>query len=182
MTPDYALRSTLGANYQLTDCTTLGAYYQTRQSYTFDNAFLIDRPNLEVSNDVKMDLPQNIGFGLANHTLMDGRLLVGVDVLYKLWDEADLFGSVYDNQWVLQLGTQYTVGRAGFVQAILGRESNRPDSRIKRRGCRPAGRLSGCALHSGLARGHVSASHLRWHRDRGCATGHRHGLDGGRHV
>ena len=121
MTPDYALRSTLGANYQLTDCTTVGGYYQTRQSFTFDNAFLIDRPILQVNNDIKMELPQNIGLGLANHALMDGRLLVGVDVLYKLWDEADLFGAVYDNQWVLQLGTQYTLGRvrlrAGYAWA-----------------------------------------------------------------
>jgi len=32
MTPDYALRGTIGANYLLTDNTTLGGYYQTAQS------------------------------------------------------------------------------------------------------------------------------------------------------
>jgi hypothetical protein len=58
-----------------------------------------------------MDLPQNIGVGVANRSLMDGRLLVGVDVLYKLWDETDLYGVVYNNQWVVQVGGQYSVGR-----------------------------------------------------------------------
>lgn len=121
MTPDYALRGTLGANYQLTDCTTVGAYYQTRQSFQFDNAFLLNPGPGQISRDVQMDLPQNIGFGVANRALMGGRLLLGVDVLYKLWNEADLFSAVYDNQWVVQLGSQYSMGRlrlrAGYVWA-----------------------------------------------------------------
>ncbi len=111
MTPDYALRSTVGANYRLTDCTTLGAYYQTKQSFRFDNAFKFSLGPVEVARDIHMDLPQNIGFGVANRSLMDGRLLVGVDVLYKLWDGTDLYGVVYNNQWVVQVGTQYSVGR-----------------------------------------------------------------------
>lgn len=111
MTPDYALRGTLGANYQLTDCTTLGAYYQTEQSFRFDNAVRVTWGQVEVVRDIDMDLPQNIGVGVANRSLMDGRLLVGVDVLYKLWNKTDLYGVVYDNQWVVQVGGQYSVGR-----------------------------------------------------------------------
>jgi long-chain fatty acid transport protein len=68
-----------------------------------------------------MELPQNIGFGVANNALMDGRLLLGVDVVYKLWDEANLYRAIYDNQWVVQLGGQLTHGRyrlrAGYVWA-----------------------------------------------------------------
>jgi len=111
MTPDYALRGTLGANYQLTDCTSVGAYYQTEQSFRFDNAFRFTWGQVEDARDIDMDLPQNIGVGVANRSLMDGRLLVGVDVLYKLWNETDLYGVVYDNQWVVQVGGQYSVGR-----------------------------------------------------------------------
>jgi long-chain fatty acid transport protein len=52
---------------------------------------------------------------------MDGRLLLGVDVLYKLWNEAALYDAIYDNQWVVQFGGQYSVGkyrlRAGYVWA-----------------------------------------------------------------
>ena len=121
MTPDYALRGTLGANYLLTDATTVGGYYQTAQSYTFDNAFLLNPGLGQTSIDVNMDLPQNIGFGVANNALMDGRLLLGVDVVYKLWDEADLYRAIYDNQWVVQLGAQLTQNRyrfrAGYVWA-----------------------------------------------------------------
>ena len=52
---------------------------------------------------------------------MDGRLLLGVDVVYKLWDDADLFEAIYDNQWVVQMGSQYSHGRyrlrSGYVWA-----------------------------------------------------------------
>ena len=57
-----------------------------------------------------MDLPQNIGFGAANSSLMDGQLLLGCDVIYKLWDEADLYEAIYDNQWVVQLGSPIHAG------------------------------------------------------------------------
>ncbi len=43
----------------------------------------------------------------------DGRLLVEVDVLYKLWDETALYEAVYDNQLVVQVGAQLTRGRYG---------------------------------------------------------------------
>lgn len=121
MTPDYALRGTLGANYLVTGATTVGAYYQTRQSYTFDNAFLLDPGVDQTAVDVEMELPQNVGFGIANNRLLDGRLLWGIDLLYKFWDEAALYQALYDNQWVVQFGTQYALGRyrlrAGYVWA-----------------------------------------------------------------
>jgi long-chain fatty acid transport protein len=41
MTPDYALRGTVGATL-LSDATTIGGYYQTEQKYQFDNAFILD--------------------------------------------------------------------------------------------------------------------------------------------
>ena len=118
MTSDYALRGSFGLNYELTDCTSLGAYYQTEQSFRFDNAVQFAAgPTF----DVNMDLPQNVGLGLANHALLDGKLLLAVDVIYKNWDSANLFSSVYRDQWVLQLGTQYSVGnyrlRSGYAYA-----------------------------------------------------------------
>ncbi len=121
MTPDYALRGTIGANYLLTDTTTVGGYYQTEQKFKYDNAFSLSFNNVNVTQDIRMDLPQNIGFGIANTSLMDGQLLLGMDVLYKLWDEASMYSAVYDNQWVMQFGTQWTRGRyrwrAGYVWA-----------------------------------------------------------------
>ena len=121
MTSDYALRGTLGSNYQLAESTTLGAYYQTEMPFQFDNAVVFNPGVGQVNADVQMDLPQNIGLGVANNRLMDGQLLVAIDTLYKLWDEAEMYGAVYDNQWVVQVGSQYTMGRyrlrAGYVWA-----------------------------------------------------------------
>jgi long-chain fatty acid transport protein len=122
MTPDYALRGTAGANYLLAEATIVGAYYQTEQSFTFDNAFLLDPPGPSLTTEnVRMDLPQNIGFGLANATWMNGCLLVGIDAVYKLGDDAALYEAVYDNQWVVHVGGQLTQGRyrlrAGYVWA-----------------------------------------------------------------
>ncbi len=121
MTPDYSLRDTLGANYDLTECTTVGAYYQSEQSFRFDNAFVLNPGIGQTAIDVNMELPQNFGLGIGNTALMDGQLLVAVDVLYKTWDDADLFKAIYDNQWVVQFGTQYTMGnyklRAGYAWA-----------------------------------------------------------------
>lgn len=122
MTPDYALRGSLGVNYRLTDATYVGAYYQTKQSFKFNNAVLISVPIVgQVSRDVLMDLPENVGLGIANSSLMDGNLLLAVDFLYKMWDHAQLFDTVYKNQFVVQLGSQYSVGRyrlrAGYAWA-----------------------------------------------------------------
>jgi long-chain fatty acid transport protein len=121
MTPDYALRGTLGANYRLGEATTVGAYYQTRQAFRFDNAFMLNPGPGQTTLDVNMDLPENFGLGFANNSLMDGRLLLGVDVLYKLWNNAALYDAIYDDQLVVQLGSQLTVGqyklRAGYVWA-----------------------------------------------------------------
>lgn len=82
MSPDYALRGTLGANYQLTDNTSVGAYDQTKQAFQFDNAFLLNLGPAQITRDSRMDLPANFGLGVANSELMDGNLLLGVDLLY----------------------------------------------------------------------------------------------------
>jgi long-chain fatty acid transport protein len=111
MTPDFALRGSFGTNYRLTPATTLGAYYQTKQSFQFQNAFRFELGTLEEAWDINLDLPQNVGVGLANQSLMDGRLLLGVDVVYKLWDRTSSFGNYYNNQLVVQLGSQLCVGR-----------------------------------------------------------------------
>jgi long-chain fatty acid transport protein len=80
---------------------TVGAYYQTEQPFHFDNAVLLNPGPTQTRFDVDMDLPQNIGVGISNESLMDGRLLLAVDLLYKLWNEAAMYDAVYDNQWVV---------------------------------------------------------------------------------
>lgn len=123
MSYDYALRGSAGLNYDIGDNTTLGLYYQSKQGFRFDNAVLLDLGGGTFSEgvDINMDLPDNIGFGVANTSLCEGRLLLAADVLYKQWDNCQMFGQLYENQWVFQLGSQYSLGRyrlrAGYVYA-----------------------------------------------------------------
>ena len=105
MTNAYALRGGFGLDYELGDATRLGVYYQTTQAFRFENEAVLfseRRPR-----DVDMGLPQQVGMGIANESLMDGRLLLAADALYLDWRSAALFKSIYRGQWVMQLGTQY---------------------------------------------------------------------------
>lgn len=114
MVPDYALRGSVGFSYALTPATTLGFYYQTRQDFNFDDAIRLALPAGgfdPIVRDIKMSLPDNLVVGIANNSLMDGQLLLAFDVLYKQWDNADLYKAVYHNQWVVQAGAQYSSGR-----------------------------------------------------------------------
>jgi len=119
---DYALRGSVGVDYDIAPATTIGFYYQSKQSFTFDDAAIFSVLNSTLISDINVDLPNNIGLGVANESLMDGRLLIAVDVLFKQWSDTDLFGAVYDDQWVIQLGGQYSLNdriklRLGYVYA-----------------------------------------------------------------
>ena len=106
MVNSYALRGTIGATYELNDCSTLGFYYQSKMNFTFPNAVRIGN-NYQ---DIKVDQPDTFGLGIANRSLMDGNLLIAFDVYYKLWQDADLWQDVMVNQWAFAVGTQLTRG------------------------------------------------------------------------
>ncbi|TWT56651.1 Outer membrane protein transport protein (OMPP1/FadL/TodX) [Thalassoglobus neptunius] len=113
---DYGVRGTFGANYNLGYNTTVGVTYQTKQEFNFNNAVLLNlgNGNFGGPQDVSLDLPRNVGFGVANSSLMNGNLLLAVDVIWKNWDDADLFSPIYDDQWVVQVGSQLTHGRLKY--------------------------------------------------------------------
>jgi long-chain fatty acid transport protein len=120
----YSLRGAMGLTYQLAPCTTLGASFHTSQNFNYDDAIRlqIDAVNLSTAVDVNAGLPANYAVGVANNRLMDGRLLLAADVLFKHWDTAYMFGDLYTNQWVLQLGAQYCINprirlRLGYAYA-----------------------------------------------------------------
>jgi long-chain fatty acid transport protein len=103
MTTAYGLRGTLGVAYDLLPQTTIGAYWQTKKHFHFDDAAVVGGNGFDVS----FDHPENVGLGVADQSLMDGRVLVAMDVLYKQYSNADFLQSIYDNQWVYQFGVQY---------------------------------------------------------------------------
>lgn len=110
MVPAYGLRGTVGGNYQLTRNTSLGAYWQSKKHFSFDDAVVFTNPNYRVF-DVEFDHPANVGIGIANSSLANGRLLLAMDVLYKQYDDCDFLGDIYKNQWVYQFGAQYAANR-----------------------------------------------------------------------
>ncbi len=104
MTTAYGARGTVGANYFVTPQTSLGVYWQSQQAFNFHDAAQFA---VGPAFNVPIDLPSTVGFGVANSSLLNGKLLLAMDVLYKQWSQTDLFGSVYNDQWVFQFGGQY---------------------------------------------------------------------------
>lgn len=105
-THDIGLRGTFGATYD-TGTTMYGAYYQTELKHTFDNQVQTGA-NSYASPDIEQ--PSNIGFGIANNSLMNGNLLLALDVIHKFWDDAKFWQDIYDDQTVVSLGAQLTRG------------------------------------------------------------------------
>jgi long-chain fatty acid transport protein len=121
MTPAYGLRGTLGATYDVTQNTTVGAYWQTKKHLHFDNAVEFRDGTVF---DLAMDHPENVGVGIANNSLMDGRLLLAMDVLYKNYSDADFLGEIYDDQWIYQFGMQYTLNPRTKLRLGYGYNEN----------------------------------------------------------
>ena len=120
MTNAYALRGGVGINYLVGDATRLGAYYHSTQAFRFPNEATLFGQSRPI--DVDMGLPQTVGMGISNESLMDGKLLLAADALFLDWDSAALFQSIYKPQWVMQLGSQYRATdrlklRAGYAFA-----------------------------------------------------------------
>jgi long-chain fatty acid transport protein len=130
-TYNYALRGSVGLTYDLGCETTVGAYYQTKQNFNFDSAVRLALPGggLGVINDIDLDLPSNVGIGVANESLFCGRLLMAMDVIFKSWDDTSLLGALWKDQWVYQFGAQYKLNdrvrlRLGYAYAENITEAN----------------------------------------------------------
>ncbi len=104
MTAAYGARFTLGASYQVDPDTSIGTYWQSKKNFEFENGAL-SPGGMPV--DINFDHPMNVGFGIANSSLMDGRLLLASDVLFKDYSNADTLRALYRDQWAFQFGGQY---------------------------------------------------------------------------
>lgn len=106
---DYALRGSVGVGYQLTPDTNLGLFWKSKAGYTFES--LVTFPNFVpgVFFDVVADRPQCFGLGIANKTLLDGRLLLAVDAVFQEYTNTAMFGELFNDQWALQFGAQYAL-------------------------------------------------------------------------
>jgi long-chain fatty acid transport protein len=120
-TPDYNLRALMGFTYDLTDTTTVGGFWHTQEKHTFEDFVRIGGPG-NPFQDFKVALPNVYGIGIANRSLVDGRLLLAVDLSYIEWSDADFFEAIWEDQFTVQTGIQFTTSRGihlrlGYVYA-----------------------------------------------------------------
>jgi len=140
MTHDIGFRGTIGARKHMGPMT-IGMYYQTEQEHQYDNIHVTSMhgtsyttsfdttsaPSVECNGDAgnvcRQDLevqqPWNLGIGVSMD--MGNNLLVMGDVTHKAWSDAKFFNEFYDDQTVLSIGVQKTMGnlklRAGYGYA-----------------------------------------------------------------
>lgn len=100
---DYGLRGSLGVTYDVMPETTVGFYWKTKVGYTFNNLVNFGGG----FQDVSLDRPETFGFGLADSSLMNGKLLLAIDATYLVYSETSLLRAFYEDQWGIQLGAQY---------------------------------------------------------------------------
>ena len=147
MTHDIGFRASLGARKAISDKTTIAAYYQTELEHQYDNLHVtsmdgnspfkditaIDDTSFTVDcngdvvtastgvcrQDVELEQPWNLGLGIAHQ--LDANTLVMVDFTHKHWSDAKFFNEFYDDQEVVSIGIQKTMGnmklRAGYGYA-----------------------------------------------------------------
>jgi len=146
MTHDIGFRGTLGARKKMNDNMTIGLYYQTEQEHQYDNLHVTSMHgsdpfsaiggitgtvNMECNGDsvtssvgvcrqdLEVEQPWNVGLGVSMD--MGNGLLVMADVTHKAWSDAKFFNEFYDDQNVVSIGLQKTMGnlklRAGYGYA-----------------------------------------------------------------
>ena len=146
MTHDIGFRGTLGARKKMNDNMTIGLYYQTEQEHQYDNLHVTSMHgsapfsaiggitgtvNMKCNGDVvsasvgvcrqdlEVEQPWNVGLGVSMD--MGNGLLVMADVTHKAWSDAKFFNEFYDDQNVVSIGLQKTMGnlklRAGYGYA-----------------------------------------------------------------
>ncbi|MNQ91732.1 hypothetical protein D3C85_1071260 [compost metagenome] len=104
----FGARATLGINYDL-GATTVGAYYRSPMSMRYQNLFNNGPGKF---SDATIEQPQEFAFGIANRALMNGKLLIALDVLYKDWSSAEFYKDIYESQTVIATGAELTTGAA----------------------------------------------------------------------
>ena len=147
MTHDIGFRATLGARKAISDKTTVALYYQTELEHQYDNLHVtsfdgnspfkelsaVDDTNITVKcnadagtasvgvcrQDVELEQPWNVGLGVAHQ--LDANTLVMFDYTHKHWSDAKFFNEFYDDQEIISVGIQKTMGnlklRAGYGYA-----------------------------------------------------------------
>lgn len=123
-TSNFGIRGTLGVAYEAGP-TTVGAYYRSPLAIEYDNMVQYAANGF---HSPTFEQPQEVGLGIANESLMNGKLLLAFDLVWKDWSSADAYQDLYEDQNVFAVGAQYSTGpyrfRAGYSHADSPIKSN----------------------------------------------------------
>jgi len=122
---------TLGSTYILADGITTSLTVKSPLEYKFKNIIHADPattggalvPGNSANGWQHLDIaqPLEVIAGVALEDVLAPNLLVELDVIWKNWGDADAYEDAYEDQFLVALGAQYTVGswqlRAGYSWA-----------------------------------------------------------------
>ena len=104
--PNYGYGLQAGLIYTLTDEITLGTSYITAQTTNHKN--IKDFDGVNGRDDLELEAPQQLGFGIAYNLLDPAKLLIEADAKWLNWSDAKGYKDFdWDDQWVYALGVQF---------------------------------------------------------------------------
>jgi long-chain fatty acid transport protein len=102
---NYGLGVQVGTLYKVSDAISVGLTYTSPQEVEYENIKDFDFDGSD--DDLKLEQPQEIGFGLAIEPLA-GKLLLEGDVKWVDWSGSEGYDDFdWENQWVFAVGAQF---------------------------------------------------------------------------
>jgi len=133
---DIGFGATLGATYLVQEGIMLSATVKSPLSYNYKNIIFSDQAAVpgvhghDGYQDLTLQNPTEVIFGVAFDNVIMPGLLVEADAIWKNWSDAQTFQDAFEDQWLLTIGAQYKTGdwtyRAGYsyAQDILSDKPN----------------------------------------------------------
>ena len=104
--PNYGYGFQAGLIYTLTDKITFGTSYITAQTTNHKN--IRDFDGINGRDNLELEAPQQLGFGVAYTILDPANLLIEADAKWLNWSDAKGYKDFdWDDQWVYALGIQF---------------------------------------------------------------------------
>ncbi|HWR67729.1 MAG TPA: outer membrane protein transport protein [Desulfomonilia bacterium] len=120
--PDYTAGIQLGVIFMPTDAINLGLTYTSPQETVHDN---VNLPNLDT---LKLESPQQLGFGISYQVPDAMNLLVETDVKWLNWADATGYSDFdWKDQWVYAVGLQVEPKKNLFLRAGFNYSKNPVD-------------------------------------------------------
>lgn len=121
----FGIRGGLGITHDMGPVM-LSANYSTELELNYHD---VTRSAPGVWSDLTLEQPQEVVLGIASTPAMWEDLLVEANIIYKNWDNAELYQDIWKDTYTFQLGSQYALNdkvklRAGYSYTTDLRKKN----------------------------------------------------------